>query len=175
MKKSHVALIFVVIVSLLAAYGLRRYSQRGPSIDESIVNQTAPAFTLPALSGGEISLDKYKGKLVLLNFWASWCPPCRAEIPGFIKIQDKYGEKPFSFVGIAIEDKEAVMKYSQEVGINYPTAYGVDDAYKVASAYGNPDGGLPYSILIDKNQKVLEVFYGFLSEERLEDLINKNL
>ncbi len=175
MKKSHIALVLVVVVSLLAAYGVRRYSQRDPFFDKSIVSKTAPAFILPALSGGKITLDDYKGKLVLLNFWASWCPPCRAEIPGFINTQNKYKDKPFSFVGIAIEDKDAVKKYSQEVGINYPTAYGVDESYKVAASYGNPDGGLPYSILISKDQKVLEVFSGFLSEGKLEELINKNL
>ena len=175
MKKINIVLILVVVVSLLAAYGLRRYSQRAPFFDKSIVSKTAPAFILPALSGGKITLNDYKGKLVLLNFWASWCPPCRAEIPGFISAQDKYRDKPFTLLGIAIEDKNEVMTYSQEVGINYPTAYGVDETFKVAAAYGNPDGGLPYSVLISKEQKVLEVFSGFLSEGKLEELINKNL
>jgi thiol-disulfide isomerase/thioredoxin len=175
MKKSHVALIFVVIVSLLAAYGLRRYSQRGPSFDNSIVNQTAPSFTLPALSRGEISLEDYKGKLVLLNFWASWCKPCRKEIPDFIKIQNKYKDKNFTFIGVAIEDKLKVESFAKTTGINYPVTYGAEEGYDISAKYGNKDGALPYTVLIDQNQKIIKASWGSLTEDQLEELINKNL
>ena len=78
-------------------------------------------------------------------------------------------------MGAAIEDKEAVNKYIEEIGMNYPSAYGIEEVHKIAGAYGNPDGALPYSVLIGKDQKILMVFAGFLSEKKLKELIDKNL
>ena len=120
MKKIHFILIFLVAVSLATAYGVRRYNQRDPVFTQNMVGKTAPAFSLPSSTGVKLALDDFQGKLILLNFWASWCPPCRAEIPGFIKTQNKYKDKPFTFIGVAIEDKTSVMEYAKEVGINYP-------------------------------------------------------
>ena len=145
-----------------------------PNISRSMVGKTAPAFTLSS-ENGPVKLDDYKGKLVLLNFWASWCPPCRAEMPGFIKTQEKYKDKPFTFIGVAIEDKADVLAYAKEIGVNYPITYGTEDAYKAVTNYGNPDGALPYSVLISPEQKILQVFSGFLSEGILEELITKNI
>lgn len=146
-----------------------------PAFKKGLVGKTAPGFTLAKLSGGQLSLDEYKGKLVLLNFWASWCPPCRAEIPGFIEVQHQYKDSPFTILGVAIEDKEDVAAYAKEVGINYPITYGTEAAYDVSGEYGNPDGALPYSVLISPDQQILSVFHGFLSDEKLIDLIEKNI
>ncbi len=175
MKKTHLAIIFLVLLGLASAYGVRKYNQRDPVFTTGHVGKVAPAFTLASATEGQIKLADYKGKLVLLNFWASWCPPCRAEIPGFIKIQEEYKDKGFTIIGAAIEDKEAVNLYMKEVGLNYPTAYGVEEVHKIAGAYGDPDGALPYSVLIGKDQKILAVFAGFLSEKKLKELIDKNL
>jgi len=175
MKKTHLALIFLVFLGLASAYGVRKYNQRDPVFTSGQVGKIAPDFTLASATEGEIKLADYKGKLVLLNFWASWCPPCRAEIPGFIKIQEEYKDKGFTILGAAIEDKAAVNIYMKDVGLNYPTAYGVEDVHKVAGEYGDPDGALPYSVLIGKDQKILSVFAGFLSEAKLKKLIEENL
>jgi len=175
MKKTHLALIFLVFLGLASAYGVRKYNQRDPVFTPGQVGKTAPDFTLASATKGEIKLADYKGKLVLLNFWASWCPPCRAEIPGFIKIQEEYKDKGFTILGAAIEDKEAVNIYMKDVGLNYPTAYGIETVHKVAGEYGDPDGALPYSVLIGKDQKIIAVFAGFLSETKLKKLIEENL
>lgn len=175
MKKTHLAIIFLLVISLVGAYAVRKYSQRGASFDLNQAGKPAPDFSLPNTKGGELKLSDYKGKLVLLNFWASWCPPCRAEIPGFIKVQNTYQEKSFTFIGIAIEDKNSADKYATEIGLNYPTSYGLDDTLKIAEKYGNPDGGLPYSVLISAEQKILSVHAGFLSEDKLKEIIEKNL
>ncbi len=145
-----------------------------PGFTKGMVGKTATAFALSS-ENGTLKLDDYKGKLILLNFWASWCPPCRAEMPGFIKTQEKYKDKPFTFIGVAIEDKKDVLAYAKEIGVNYPITYGTEDAYNVVSSYGNPDGALPYSVLISPEQKILHVFSGFLSEDKLEELITQNI
>jgi len=175
MKKTHLAIIFILVLGLASAYGYRKYSQRGAVFDLNQAGKQAPEFTLPNTKGGQLTLSDYKGKLVLLNFWASWCPPCRAEIPGFIKTQNTYKDKSFTFLGVAIEDKELADKFATEIGVNYPISYGLEDSLEVAGKYGNPDGGLPYSILISPEQKILSVHSGFLSEDKLKEIIEKNL
>jgi len=175
MKKSNLAIILLLVVALAAAYGYRRYTQRPPSFTAGMVGKDAPAFQLPASKGGQINIKDYKGKVVLLNFWASWCPPCRAEMPGFIKIQKEYKDKPFQIIGAAMEDKRSADQFANEIGVNYPYAFGLEAVQDRASAYGNPDGGLPYSVLISKDQKIISVYYGYLSEEKLRKLIDENI
>lgn len=175
MKKSNLAMIFLLIVALAAAYGYRRYTQRPPSFTQGMAGRDIPEFNLPASKGGQINIKDYKGKVVLLNFWASWCPPCRAEMPGFIKLQEEYKDKPFQIIGAALEDKRAADQFADEIGVNYPYAYGLEVVQDRASAYGNPDGGLPYSVLIGKDQKIISVYFGYLSEEKLKKMVDENL
>ena len=140
-----------------------------------LVGKTAPDFTLPSATGGVIKLSDYDGQLTLINFWAPWCPPCLAEIPGFMKIQEEYRDKGLSIIGIALEDKKAVKRYINDVKLNYSTAYGSEDVHAIAGTYGNPSGALPYSILIGKDRKILAIFMGFLSETKLKELIENHL
>lgn len=175
MKKTNLAIIFLLIVTLAAAYGYRKYTQRDPTFTKGMVGKPAPKFNLPSSKGGQINLEDYKGKLVLLNFWASWCPPCRAEMPGFIKLQEEYKDKPFNIIGAALEDKRSADKYADEIGVNYPYAYGLEVIQKKTEAFGNLDGALPYSVLIGPDQKIISVYYGFISEEKLKKMIDANI
>jgi len=195
MKKTHLAIILIIFIGLTTAYFAiknnvhiivigdgkitnfiekLRDNGKQPVFSKDQVGKAAPDFDLPSATEGRIKLADYEGKLVLLNFWASWCPPCRAEIPGFIKIQEEYKDKGFTILGAAIEDKEAVNAYMKEAGLNYPTAYGIEEVHNLAGIYGDPDGALPYSVLISKDQKILEVFAGLLSEAKLKKLIENN-
>ena len=135
----------------------------------------ATDFTLPTIDGKQLTLSDYKGKLVLLNFWASWCPPCRFEIPDFIKLQDKYKAKGFTFIGVGMEGIDEIKSYSKEVGINYPTTYGYEAARALSTSYGNTEGALPYSILIGRDQKIIAIYPGLLTPSRLSKAIDKHL
>lgn len=125
-------------------------------------------FTLKAPDGGQVKLADYKGKVVLLNFWGTWCPPCRMEIPGFIELQDVYRDKGLVIVGIAVEDTpEAVRAYAAESKINYPLAMVQDD---VDVAYG-PMYGLPVSFIIARDGSICRKHLGELPKERAEQEI----
>ena len=174
-KKSDLVIIFLLIAALAAAYAYKRYTQRAPTFTQGMVGKVAPEFNLPASKGGQINLADYKGKLVLLNFWASWCPPCRAEMPGFIKLQEAYKDKPFQIIGAALEDKRSADQFADEIGVNYPYAFGLEAINDRAVAFGNADGALPYSVLISPDQKILSVYFGFISEDKLKKMIDENI
>jgi len=135
------------------------------------VPATATDFALRDLSGKTHHLADYRGKLVLVNFWATWCPPCRREIPGFIRLQDHYGARGLQILGISIDNPEAVARYWQEMKINYPLLLADDATYGLMGAYGNASGGLPYSVLIRVDGGIAATKLGAYEESELERLI----
>jgi len=172
-------LLLVIAIGLATTYGVKRYNKYYMP-DTSRAGQVVKDFSLPMLLGGKSeqssgSLTDYKGKLILLNFWASWCPPCRKEIPDFIQIQNKYQDKGFTILGIAIEDKAPSEAYAKKVGINFPIFYGEDAGTEIGKRYGMI--GIPYSILIDQQQKIIAFYpsYQTLDESRLSNDIEKHL
>ena len=173
MKKA-ILLLLIVAIGLGTAYSVKRYLKYYTP-DTSRAGQIVEDFTLPFLLGGERKLSDYKGNLILLNFWASWCPPCRKEIPDFIKIQNKYKDKPFTIIGISIEDKDPTEAYAKKVGINFPILYGEEKGTEIGKKYGLL--GVPYTMLLDQNLKIIAIYpsYQTLNESRLSNDIDKYL
>jgi len=132
---------------------------------------TTTEFALPDLAGKTHRLADYSGKLVLLNFWATWCPPCRHEIPGFIRLQQRHGKKGFQILGISVDNPEAVARYWQEMKINYPLLMADDNTFALMTAYGNSTGGLPFSVLIRPDGQIAKIRLGIFEETDLEQLI----
>lgn len=116
-------------------------------------------------------LAQWQGKVVVLNFWATWCPPCRAEIPEFIRFQKQYEKQGVQFIGVAIDQKSKVMDFAKEKGMNYPVLLGDLAGIDLAKRIGNTEGGLPYSVVVDRNGKVILTQLGTLSYEKLESAI----
>ncbi len=115
-------------------------------------------FTLKDLDGKDVSLASFKGKVVLLNFWATWCGPCKAEIPGFVELQEKYRDK-LTIVGYSVDDTaELAKKYAAEYKMNYPILLG-EGREDVQDAYG-PIWGIPASFIISKDGKVCRKHMG---------------
>lgn len=125
-------------------------------------------FALRDLAGKTHNLASWRGKVVLLNFWATWCPPCRREIPLFIDLQRRYGKQGLQIVGISVDNPEAVARYWQEMRINYPLLIADETTYELMAAYGNRQGGLPYSVLIAANGQIAGVKIGAYGREELE-------
>lgn len=149
------------------------------AVDFSLLGMPAPQFELPELSStpNTIKLSDYKGKLVLLNFWASWCGPCRAELPTLVKIQKKYENKNFTILGLSVEDKPLIEKFlkTQALELNYPITSGKTKSSKIMTEYGNPDGFLPYSVLISPRQNILSIYSGILSETKMNRVLGRLL
>lgn len=129
------------------------------------------AAELPDLSGHRQALSQWRGQVVVLNFWAPWCPPCRKEIPGFISLQQRYGGQGLQFLGVALDRPEPVRAYVQAAGINYPILLGGMAAVMLGQAAGNPQGGLPYTLILDRRGQPVITLLGAVSERRMEELI----
>ncbi len=124
---------------------------------------TAPDFFLKTLAGKNVHLSEYKGKVVLVNFFASWCPPCRMEIPGFEKAYTSYRNRGFAVIGIALD--EVPPSFAREMGITYPLV-AADD--RVISDYGNVSS-IPVSFLIGKDGKIIKKVMGVYSETGMKN------
>ncbi len=151
---------FIGFVVLLIGFGAFLF---GTSTDGS--QSKAPDFTLPGIGKTTVRLSDYKGKVIILDFWATWCPPCRAEIPGFIKLQEKYGDR-LQIIGVSVDQNgpAAVEPFARKYGINYPIAYADG---RVVQAYGGITG-IPTTFVIDPDFKIRRKYVGYQSLEVFE-------
>ena len=132
--------------------------------------QTAPDFTLTSLDGKKITLSAFKGKVVILDFWATWCPPYRAEIPGFVEIYNKYNSSGLVIIGVALDTPEKVRAFVKSNKITYPVVIGNND---LANLYGGIQG-MPTTFVIDKNGKVLTTHVGYVDKAVFVKEFNEN-
>ena len=177
-----VALIAVSVVSAAAGYWFYSLGQgtsepstvsvsspgNTPAVDDRLIGQARPAFSLPDLSGQTRDIGEWDGHIVLVNFWATWCPPCRKEMPAFVELKEQYGDEGFEIVGVAIDDPQQAQDFADTVGVNYPMLHGEIDAMEIAKAYGNRFVTLPYSVLIDRDGTIRFIKPGELHKEDLE-------
>ena len=138
----------------------------------SMVGLMRPDFSLPDLEGRQHVPGEWSGKILVLNFWATWCPPCLQEIPAFIRLQEKYASRDVQFVGIALQKAEEVRDFVITKGINYPILTGEAEVIGVAEAYGNSIGALPYTVIIDQAQRIAFIKRGPLPESEAERVIS---
>jgi thiol-disulfide isomerase/thioredoxin len=132
-----------------------------------------PEFWLPDPAGVRHGIAEWDGKLLVMNFWATWCPPCLHEIPMFIALQERYGDRGVQFLGVAIDDGDKVRAFAEEIGLNYPTLHGQLDAIEVMTAYGNKSGGLPYTVVISRAGAIVARHPGVLDEAAAVKLIEE--
>ncbi len=127
----------------------------------------APRFTLNDLEGQPHSLDDWHGKVVLINFWATWCPPCVHEIPELVQLQQELGPQGLQVVGISDESAEAIRGFMEKVSFNYPVLRNPLEQGDLSINYGNSQGILPYSVLIDRQGRIRQVYRGALQFDTL--------
>jgi len=131
----------------------------------------APNFTWKDESGAEHSLSEYRGRVVMVNFWGTWCPPCRAELPDIVKVRDEYGPKGFEVIGVALErndDLNVLRKFAERNNLRYPIVL-ADET--VPTAYGSISA-VPTTFIVDREGKVRNVVMGMQSAEQFRTLVS---
>lgn len=160
-------LVAVVAISALFAGYLFNRSAGGNAADIGPLMKAS----IPDLEGRRRSLGEWEGQVLVVNFWATWCPPCLKEIPDFIRIQEKLGPRGVQFIGIAADQAEKVRDFAAKYKINYPVLLGDMDVIEIASRAGNQAGGLPFTVIIDRQGKWVHSESGALDEQKLSEMI----
>jgi cytochrome c biogenesis protein CcmG/thiol:disulfide interchange protein DsbE len=181
----------LVIGGLLLAFGIHFYVNRNdspPTISSAVdglpgaaaATRAAPDLPVMTIDGRRLTLSQLRGKVVMLDFWATWCPPCRQEIPHLVRLAQRYGPKGLEVVGLTIEnpqtDTEKVRLFMQRYGINYTVGFATDELF---SAYIGPgQQPIPQTLLFDRQGQLITHMVGFnpkLDPQRLESIITRLL
>ncbi len=175
MKRDPIILIVVaLVISIMLVFGIQkaRHSSRPPGAGK-LQGQPAPDFTLASLDGKTLKLSDYRGKAVLLNFWATWCEPCKIEMPWFADLQKKYEAQGLQVLGVAMDDAtpKEIAEFARKLGVNYPILVGKEEV-------GIQSGGvqyLPSTFYISRDGKIIDRVFGLVSRSEIESNIQKAL
>jgi len=137
------------------------------------VGDSASSYVLPDLHGNATALAKWHGKVVLLNFWASWCVPCLKEMPLLAKFQREHTSDGVEVVGIAMEQTQSAAAFMKRVSVDYPILIGIDADPVPTTVFGDTAGLLPYSVLVGRDGRILETKLGPLDEGLLDDWLKE--
>jgi cytochrome c biogenesis protein CcmG/thiol:disulfide interchange protein DsbE len=177
-------LLLVTIIAALLIFGCNKNAselnkeQKNDSVNSSVNREAdnsknkAPEFTLNSPTGKKVSLSDYKGKVVIVDFWATWCPPCRKGIPDLVELQNEFGNK-IAVIGISVDTdtKDQVAAFAKDYNINYTVLFATQD---VVQNYGNIEA-IPTSFVIDKNGIIVNQFVGLTPKETYVNEIKKLL
>ena len=150
-----------------------RKNRAGGSVSGQLRGQPAPDFELQSLDGKNVKLSDFRGKALLLNFWATWCGPCKIEMPWFVELQKEYGPQGFQIVGVAMDDAslEDIAKFAKEMGVNYPILIGKES---VGDQYGGIPA-LPETFFIGRDGKMVDKIIGLKGKGEIEESVKKSL
>ena len=162
-------LIFIIaVLALSAGIGVKMFNQW--QVEQQ--PQPLPTFSFPDLNSTSHSSNEWQGKIIVLNFWATWCPSCLKEIPAFMALQTQYGEK-VQFIGVALDDLEAVKTFQQKNAVNYPLLISGDWAgFNLAKQLGNSISAIPYTVVVNRDGQVIYRHSGELSVNELQAVIS---
>ncbi|MCB1749015.1 MAG: TlpA family protein disulfide reductase [Gammaproteobacteria bacterium] len=178
MRPAYLAFVALALLAGSAGYVTQQWLKRqsDTALPPPVVSAPAPAAAAGAAATAPVSgplghsftapdgsahrLDEWAGKLLVVNFWATWCPPCLREIPAFVELQDRHGAAGLQFVGIALDQAEPVADFVADKAINYPVLVGNEDVARFMQELGNQIGGLPYTVVFDRDGEVVLTHQG---------------
>lgn len=164
----------VALLAFVAGAALWLGSGRPDPVSASeVAPATLYAATFLDAEGRPQALGRYQGKILVLNFWATWCAPCRQEMPAFSKLQKQWKGRGVQFVGIANDDPRHVSRFGKELGIEYPLLTGGEEVNLLSKRLGNRTAVLPHTVIFDRDGRVLEEQVGPYSEAILGEKLAK--
>lgn len=155
-----------------AGYAVNAWWRAGAEAEASAALMSAQ---LTDVNGAPRTINAWRGQVLIVNFWATWCTPCREEIPVFIRLQERHRARGLQFIGLAIDQPEKVDAFVREFRINYPVLLGGMDAVDISRRAGNRLGALPFTVLIDRSGRLAAVHLGVLRESQLESMLERLL
>jgi thiol-disulfide isomerase/thioredoxin len=171
MPKAVRAAALAAVAAVALAAGIYLALERRATVADPAVVSALTRAVLPDLSGDPTSLDRWRGKVIVVNFWASWCPPCREEIPGLVRTQQKFAANGLQIVGIAVDSAEKSRQAAMEMGINYPVLVAGMETIDLTRKLGNRAGGLPYTVVLDREGSLVTSHLGLISEADLHRIL----
>jgi peroxiredoxin len=175
-RKPFVAFVVAMVVMVMVLFGIERAGRSAGHLGApraDVEDKVAPDFALQSIDGKTVRLSDFRGKAVLLNFWATYCAPCRIEMPWFVELQDRYAAEGLQVVGVAMDDAspDDIETFASELGVNYPILVGEETV-------GNAFGGvqfLPSTFYIGRDGKVVGKVFGLKTNNEIEENIKKTL
>ena len=171
-RRETIALILVCVVSAAVGFGTYRWWQVKAAAEAAA---TRPDLEFRDLDGRPHRLSEWNGKLLLLNFWATWCTPCLKEIPLLVEAQQQHGARGLQIVGIAMDEVEPVRRFVERLHMNYPVMTGQAEIAEAMDQLGDPLGAFPFSVLIAPDGRILDRASGDLSREELKAWLDRYL
>ncbi|MEQ1557566.1 MAG: TlpA disulfide reductase family protein [Methyloglobulus sp.] len=163
--------ILIVTVAAIALIGGMTTRQLLSAPITQASQTQLPEFSLPDLSGKQHSMTEWQGKVRVINFWATWCPPCLKEMPEFTNLQKQFADQGLQFIGIALDDSEPVKEFVNSNKINYPILLGQDQGTKIAHSLGNLVDTVPFTVIIDKQGMIVKSKMGVISRDELVEIV----
>ena len=166
---------WLATAAVAAAAGVAGYafnaSRVAPSAASEADNAALLALRLPNLDDKPQTIGEWRGKVLVVNFWATWCGPCREEIPLFVKLQQRYAAKGLQFIGIAIDQADKVRPFAREFQMNFPILIGGSEALEVGRQIGNKAGVLPFTVVLGRDGHIVASAIGAAKPDKLEPLL----
>ena len=147
-------------------------AEDAPSAAGKPVGDALYGASFKDLKDQTVSMSRFKGKVLVMYYWATWCVPCRLETPNLVKLNEKYKDKGVVVVGLALDNGDKVRDFVKDNNVTYPIFYGGHDAVQLGKTMGNDGGAIPFTVVIDKDGKLVHTFKGDLPNEDLEKIIN---
>lgn len=179
MNRQLPALLVAVMIGA-AALGFGVYQWFTPGDEQSARNgeqtgnglaETLPEFSMPDMNGRERAISEWAGDILVINFWGTWCAPCREEVPLLIELQEDYADRGLTVLGIALDQAEPVRQFAEDFGINYPLLVGEQKTLTVMEAFGSGTMGLPHTFVVNRDGEIVNVHVGLIQPDEVEALL----